>query len=210
MNRTKIYILLFLIALLVITTIQPIYGFDMWLQHVGSVLLFVLLFIDARKGHLRLSSYIGIALFTAIHIFGARWLYTMVPYDDWCQNLLNWSPNDTFGWERNHYDRMVHFMFGLSILSACFDWYLLKLPKGISYKYALILAWMSIQVFSLIYELFEWGLTFALSPESVESYNGQQGDMWDPHKDMALAFLGSSVSALIIYLKHKKMSRKTL
>ncbi len=206
MKRIKIYILLFLILLLVATTIQPIYGFDMWLQHVGTLLIFALLILDIRKGYLKLGSYIGIALFTAIHIFGARWLYTMIPYDQWMQSYFDWSPNEAFDWQRNHYDRWVHFMFGLCILSACFDWFLLKLPKNTPIKFVLFMAWSSIQVFSLIYELFEWGLTFALSPESVENYNGQQGDMWDPHKDMALAFLGSSISTGIIYLRRKKIS----
>lgn len=30
-----------------------------------------------------------------------------------------------------------------------------------------------------------------LSPEDAENYNGQQGDMWDAHKDMALALIGA-------------------
>jgi putative membrane protein len=43
---------------------------------------------------------------------------------------------------------------------------------------------------SLLYELFEWVLALVLSPQSAEAYNGQQGDMFDAQKDMALAMLG--------------------
>jgi putative membrane protein len=45
--------------------------------------------------------------------------------------------------------------------------------------------------FSLLYELFEWGLTMVLSPQDAAAYNGQQGDIWDAHKDMSLAMLGA-------------------
>jgi putative membrane protein len=134
----------------------------------------------------------------------------MVPYDQWMMDAFNWSPNETFDWHRNHYDRWVHFMFGLCIFFACYDWFKLKLPSTTGRKLVLLVSWLSIQTFSLIYELFEWGLTFALSPEAVESYNGQQGDMWDPHKDMALALLGATISACFIYLQKKKSSNGAL
>jgi Predicted membrane protein len=50
---------------------------------------------------------------------------------------------------------------------------------------------MVIMCSSLVYEWMEWGIALALSPEAAESYNGQQGDAWDAHADMALATLGS-------------------
>ena len=59
----------------------------------------------------------------------------------------------------------------------------------------------------MIYELFEWLITVFLSSEEADCYNGQQGDMWDAQKDMALAMIGSTVAAiwnLAIY----KISRK--
>jgi hypothetical protein len=30
-----------------------------------------------------------------------------------------------------------------------------------------------------------------------QAYNGQQGDIWDPHKDMALALLGATVAVVV-------------
>ena len=57
---------------------------------------------------------------------------------------------------------------------------------------------MSIQAFSMIYELFEWGIAVSLSEGMAESYNGQQGDMWDAHKDMGLAMIGSMIAWIII------------
>jgi putative membrane protein len=68
-------------------------------------------------------------------------------------------------------------------------------------KQALMVAFLSIQAFSMLYELFEWSLTIFLSDGMSDSYNGQQGDMWDAHKDMALAMLGS---ILTFFLLRKK------
>ena len=51
---------------------------------------------------------------------------------------------------------------------------------------------------SAAYELFEWLLTLFMAPGTAEAYNGQQGDIWDAHKDMALALAGSVGAALWI------------
>ncbi|MBB4904255.1 DUF2238 domain-containing protein [Actinophytocola algeriensis] len=45
--------------------------------------------------------------------------------------------------------------------------------------------------------LFEWGVAAVMAPGMAESYNGQQGDLWDPHKDMALAALGTLVAVVV-------------
>ena len=58
-----------------------------------------------------------------------------------------------------------------------------------------------IQTGSMIYELFEWLLTIVMSSDAADSYNGQQGDMWDAQKDMALAMLGST-AMLLFYMLH--------
>lgn len=55
----------------------------------------------------------------------------------------------------------------------------------------------------MIYELIEWGIAFGLSPEAAENYNGQQGDMWDAHKDMFLASVGGLLSYLFLAIKNK-------
>ena len=66
------------------------------------------------------------------------------------------------------------------------------------------MAWLMIQTGSMIYELFEWLLTIIVSSEAANNYNGQQGDMWDAQKDMALAFVGSTISALFALAFKKK------
>lgn len=52
-----------------------------------------------------------------------------------------------------------------------------------------VLAW--VLAISCLYEIFEWLLTIAAAGETADRYNGQQGDLWDAQKDMALAALGA-------------------
>jgi len=60
---------------------------------------------------------------------------------------------------------------------------------------------------SLIYELLEWNLTLMASPEDAETYNGQQGDLWDAQKDMALALLGSTFVGLIYLFSNLRKNK---
>jgi putative membrane protein len=114
--------------------------------------------------------------------------------------LFNFDCNSFFGFERNHYDRLVHFSFGVLLLASSRD-LIMRLSK-FNTKQALLVALLSIQAFSMLYELFEWGIAISLSEGAADSYNGQQGDMWDAHKDMALAMIGSVLAFL--FLKSNK------
>ena len=49
--------------------------------------------------------------------------------------------------------------------------------------------------FSAIYEHLEWVVSLVFAPETADSYNGQQGDIWDAQKDSALAMLGAIFAA---------------
>jgi putative membrane protein len=60
----------------------------------------------------------------------------------------------------------------------------------------------------MLYEVFEWLLTLLLSPKDADSYNGQQGDMWDAQKDMGLALLGSSAVLLTRVISGLFVKRK--
>ena len=71
-----------------------------------------------------------------------------------------------------------------------------RLPLFAGFSYALGIdgiALMLIMCSSLLYEWMEWGIALALSSEAAESYNGQQGDVWDAHADMLLATVGAAL-----------------
>ncbi len=44
-----------------------------------------------------------------------------------------------------------------------------------------------------VYEIFEWLAAMLMAPDWAESYNGQQGDVWDAQRDMALAACGALI-----------------
>lgn len=199
MDTTKSSLLFALVLLVVLTTINPVYPNEQLLQHLGTLLLFGGLVWDIRAGHLSFLAYFGIVIFTLLHIIGARWIYSYVPYRE-CLELLGLDLGEGVG--RNHYDRLVHFAFGLMLLPACYELLRLKFGKSL---WLLLVAWCVIQVGSLVYELFEWGLAVMLSPQASENYNGQQGDMWDAQKDMTLALLGSSLTTILYYLRRGRV-----
>ena len=47
-----------------------------------------------------------------------------------------------------------------------------------------------------------------MTPDAADNYNGQQGDMWDAQKDMAMALVGSTgmfiVYMLRCFITHKR------
>jgi putative membrane protein len=46
----------------------------------------------------------------------------------------------------------------------------------------------------MIYELIEWGAAVGFGGELGAAYLGTQGDVWDAHKDMALASVGAALA----------------
>ncbi|HWA14621.1 MAG TPA: DUF2238 domain-containing protein, partial [Burkholderiales bacterium] len=50
---------------------------------------------------------------------------------------------------------------------------------------------------SMLYELVEWGAASFFGGDLGQAYLGTQGDVWDAHKDMALASLGAVIAMLV-------------
>ena len=57
-----------------------------------------------------------------------------------------------------------------------------------------------------IFELIEWTVAELTTKETGETYVATQGDVWDAHKDIALAVAGAAITmlALFIYRRQKK------
>jgi putative membrane protein len=148
--------------------------------------LTILSLIALWRTHNRLGNkeFFLIVVFLSIHSIAARWLYSNVPYDDWIQSLTSHSLNAQFGWRRNQFDRLVHLAYGLCLTPALVQ---IAPTKSRAFQYALA----AIMLSSLCYEWLEWLVAITLGEDAAEAYNGQQGDMWDAHKDMLLATLGS-------------------
>lgn len=196
-DKTKLALTLILVILAIITCINPIYPDEQLLQHIGTVLLLIPLITDIFKKKMPMLAFAGMVCFTLLHIIGARYIYSYVPYKEVAVSLGIVS-TDFFQDSRNHYDRLVHFSFGLLLFPylvyICRNYF--KQQSSIS----IIMAWLMVQTGSMIYEMFEWLLTIIMTANDAENYNGQQGDIWDPQKDMGLALLGSTIMLLFYYV----------
>ena len=178
-----------LAALLLTAQVAQPYPEIALLQHIPTLVFLIASPSLLRRWPLSTASLACIVAFLALHTLGGRYAYSNVPYDDWVRALSGMTLSDAMGWTRNHYDRLVHFAFGalsvLPVAEIARRWGGLT-PRGAGLA---VLAWAL--AISCLYEIFEWLLTIVAAGETADRYNGQQGDIWDAQKDMALATFGA-------------------
>lgn len=200
--KIKTALLFILIATSILFWVKSEYPNQQLLQHLGTLLVSLILIADLILDRLSLKAYIGVSLFILLHIIGARWIYSNVPYQSFFESIgIDIHELFNINSQRNHYDRLVHFSFGLLMVPFLFEIYRVRIENTII---SLVFAWLTIQTFSMFYEVFEWILTVIIPGEGATEYNGQQGDVWDAQKDMALAMLGSTFTAIIYIYKERK------
>lgn len=178
-----------LLVLLLLAQIDQPYPEVALLQHLPTMLLLIASPALLRRWPLSTASVACIVAFMALHTLGGRYAYSNVPYDDWAHVVTGTGLSDAFGWTRNHYDRLVHFAFGaLSVVPIT---EIARRWGGLGRRGAALTVLGWVLALSALYEIFEWLLTIVAAGETADRYNGQQGDMWDAQKDMALAVLGA-------------------
>jgi putative membrane protein len=191
----RVVFTLFLV-LWTISCIRVPYPKYFWLQHVPTLAAVALVLSFQNRLHLSRVSYTLVFAFMSLHVLGARYLYSYVPYDDWLRPLLGYQVTDQFGFTRNHYDRFVHLAFGLLLVTPA--WRLSRRQGSAPDWWHSIVAFCVIMGASGVYEVLEWLVAMLMAPEWAESYNGQQGDPWDAQRDMALAGLGAILGVAMI------------
>lgn len=140
-------------------------------------------------------SYSLLIAFLVLHSIGAHFTYVRVPYEEVMRLLFGLEVKRSFGWVRNHYDRLVHFAYGVLLAWPFFELlerYAQPLP-GWSQFFSVVI----IMATSMLFEVFEWWASALLSKGAGAAYVGAQGDEWDAQKDMALATLGSILTMTV-------------
>lgn len=185
-DRARIIIVSLFSLAAAASCIAPPFPRELALQHIPTLIALILL---ARLPTSRPALVLTLT-FLGLHVIGARWIYSYVPYD----RVINLTRR--FHWRRNHYDRLVHFGYGALMTQPARELLVrrFRVPERLATYFAVEL----IAATSMVYELFEWGVALVLSPDDAEQYNGQQGDAWDAQKDMAMALAGSIVAALAL------------
>ncbi|MEK6928798.1 MAG: DUF2238 domain-containing protein [Nanoarchaeota archaeon] len=184
---------------------KPNYISDYILESSLSVAFLLFLFFTRNKLRLSNISYTLIFVFLVLHTIGAHYTYSEVPYNSFFEKILGFNINEFFGFERNHYDRLVHFCFGLFLAYPIRELFMrVANARGFWGYY---LPFDVTASFSAIYELIEWMASVVFGGELGIAYLGAQGDIWDAQKDMALAIGGAIIAMLITFfvnLKYKK------
>ena len=193
----------FLTLAIVIASIQPLELFSYFLHQAGTIFMLAALLFTQKKIGLTYFSFALYLLFLLIHIIGAHYLYSYVPYNEWIKQLFNFDLNQAMGWTRNMYDRLVHIAFGLLLYPFFYRLFQVWLPS-LKPSVLLLLVIQFVISTSLVYEWIEWWIAIGLSPEEAENYNGQQGDIWDAHKDILLATIGAIITGMVRLFKAAK------
>jgi len=176
--------------------IKPLDRGDWLMENALVFIAIAVLVFTYRAFPLSRVSYTCIFIFMMLHALGAHYTYAKVPYQEWIPALAG---------GRNQFDRLVHFSYGLLLAYPIREMFLrIGNVRGFWGYFLPLDLTMST---SMLYELIEWGAAVTVGSDLGQAYLGTQGDIWDAHKDMALASLGALISMCITAMINRSMQR---
>lgn len=182
----------------------PSHFSDWVLENVLTVASVLFLIITRNRFRFSNVSYFLMFVFLCLHTIGSHYTYAEVPYENWTK-ALGFSINGWFGFERNNFDRLVHFLFGFLLCYPVRETFMrIVQAKGAWSYYLPIELVMSL---SMLYELIEWLVAELFGGELGMAYLGTQGDIWDAHKDMGLASIGAALGMATVAIINWKYNR---
>ena len=190
MNNNKLPIILFCIFVVfwIVLAIDPLFRHVWILENIVIFLFAPIVVWSYFKFRLSNFSYILIFLLSILHVLGSHYTYGATPWGDWLSQF--------FGWERNHYDRIVHFLYGMFMAGIFVDLFKKYLPKnrfmGLLFVFCLVFSIGS------LYEVSEFIAGVIVEPEPGLAFLGFQGDIWDTQKDMLLQAIGAILGLFLI------------
>ena len=179
-----------------LSAIRPHHPADWFLENALVALGVGLLVAFRRRLLFSRISYTLIFVFLCLHELGAHFTYAEVPYQKWFPALDG---------GRNHFDRLVHFSYGLLLAYPIREVFLRVANVRGFWGYFLPLDLTAST--SMLYELIEWGAAEFFGGELGQAYLGTQGDIWDAHKDMLLASVGAAIAMLITAALNARLQR---
>lgn len=191
-RREPLVLLLACLALLAVTAINP-HDFTTWVLEVFPVFLALpLLCISYKSFALTPLLYRLIFLHAIILMVGGHYTYAKVPLGFWMQ--------EWFDFQRNHYDRIGHFMQGFEPAILARE---ILIRKNVVKRGAwLVLFVLSITLaFSACYEFIEWFVA-VVSAEAADAFLGTQGDVWDTQWDMLMCLIGAATALVLLPRLH--------
>ena len=205
-NRYALTLLLLFALYWLALAIAPLYRHDWMLENVLVVMAVPVMVCGWRYYRFSVTAITALWLFMLLHVLGSHYTYAEVPYDRWSEALFGQPLNSLLGWHRNHFDRLVHYLFGLLLMPLLCEW--LAQAVGLRRRWQYAFAVSVIMAISGLYEIIEWIAAALFGGELGQAYLGTQGDIWDAQKDMALAGLGALSGMLLLYLRDALIRKK--
>jgi putative membrane protein len=171
------------------------YSRVMWCtENFFSLAIVIALVILYRKG-VKFSNvaYLLMAIYLYCHTIGGHYTFARVPFS---------FVTEFFGFERNNFDRMCHFMVGFFAYAGLEYYESRNLIKGRAL--AIFLVIMAIFGVAAVFELVEWLYAEVAAPEAGADFLGSQGDIWDAQKDMLCDGTGAIFSSIIYLIVNRK------
>ena len=186
--RERAILLLVGLAAVVASGIAP---FDRvtWMLEVAPVVVAVpVLVLTARRFPLTTLTCRLILLHAIVLAVGGHYTYALVPLGEWMR--------DAFGFARNHFDRIGHFLQGFVPAIIAREVMLRRgVVRGRGWLFFLVTC--TCLAISAAYEIFEW-LAAVIGGSAADAFLGTQGDPWDTQWDMALAGCGATIAQLVL------------
>jgi putative membrane protein len=183
--------------------IAPSYREDWLLENLLVFIAVPLLVANYRRLRFSNFAYTCLFVFFVLHEIGAHYTYSEVPWRDWLAALTGGQVTLA---GRNHYDRFVHFAYGLLLMPAVWELFERRAaPQGL---WRWLMPLLFLMGHSVIYEMIEWLAAIRFGGELGVAYLGTQGDEWDAQKDMALATLGAVLGLGIIAIRGTSRSAR--
>jgi putative membrane protein len=199
LNGNDRYALTLLVAFLIVFAVlayAPWFRSDWLLENVIVFVGIPVLLLMHPRLPLSKISYTCLFLFLCLHEVGAHYTYAEVPYDQWFEAVFGKGLNEMLGLDRNHFDRSVHFLWGV-LLTYPIREVVIRVSDTKGF-WAYLLPFLVVISTSTIFELFEWMAAVVFGGELGVAYLGTQGDEWDAQKDMTLALSGSLLASFVI------------
>ena len=200
-NKLLSVLLLVFVSEFVWLAISPTSREDWLLENVLLFVFLILIVFNYKKYTFSKMSWVLIFVFLFIHEIGAHYTYSEVPYDDFFNLTMGFRLNELMSWERNHFDRLAHFSYGLLLVLPFKE--ICSQVSGSSNNWTYFVALTIVMSTSMLFELFEWGAAWVFGGELGVAYLGTQGDVWDAQQDMLLSTIGALLALLSRFIATK-------
>jgi putative membrane protein len=188
-----------LLPVLIWSWIAPHERLTWWMEALPVLIAVPLLALTIQRFPLTPLLYCLIWVHCVILLVGAHYAYALVPIGDWAR--------DSLGLSRNPYDRLGHLVQGLVPALVARE-LLIRLTPLRPGAWLFSIVTLSTLGISAGYELIEW-LSVEILDGDAESFLGQQGDVWDAQKDMAIALFGAIIGQFL-FARHQDRAIKIL